>query len=137
MDKFRISVAVAVFVREEGDKIAPHRCAFYDRDGKIYLPNEPVTVERHANQVAMNIIKWVVPVDPRLLSITPIGFFDPILKNTELRADREVVLGYRVIISPGMPVLKDLEFKDHEELKLAFDRVNPAHFRVFRVGLFY
>jgi hypothetical protein len=134
-DKFRISVAIAIFARTSNDTSLPTKCAFYDKDGSVYLPNAPLTADMHANQVAINLIKTLIPVDIRLLSITPLGFFDPIIEDPAQRADREIILGYRVIVSPGMPVLQDLEFKDHEQLRIALERVSANHFRVFRLGL--
>lgn len=135
-NRFKVSVAVAIFARTENDKRMPSKCAFYDKDGQIYLPHAPVTDEFHANQVAMMLIRQTVPVDPKLLSITPIGFFDPILEDKTLRADREILLGYRVIVSPGMPVLNELEFKDNEELRIALSRVKETHYRLFRIGIY-
>jgi len=134
-DKFKVSVVVAIFARTKNDTGLPDKCAFYDKDGKVYLPNAPLTANKHANEVALDLIKQLVPVDLRLLSITPIGFFDPITEDVAKRADREVILGYRVIVSPGMPVHNELEFKDHEELRISLERVSENHFRVFRLGL--
>ena len=136
-DKFNISVALAIFARTSNDSALPTKCAFYDKDGRIYLPNAPLTADKHAHQIAIDLIKVLVPVDLRLLTITPIGFFDPVIEDAAQRAEREVLLGYRVIVSPGMPVLSELEFKDHAELRIAATRISQNHLRVFRLGLSY
>lgn len=134
-DQFSISVALAIFAKTNNDSAMPSKCAFYDKDGSIYLPNIPLTTEKYAHELALELLRKLVPVDPRLLAVTPIGFFDSIVQDPVARASRIITLGYRVIVSPGMPVLSELEFKDHEELRIALSRVSPDHFRVFRLGL--
>lgn len=132
-DKFAVSVVLAIFIKGENDSVHPQKCAFYDKEGKISLPSQRISSSQHASQVAVSLLKSLVPIDLKLLHITPVGFFDPITEKES--PDREILLGYRVIISPGMPIHKELEFKDHADLGISAARVTQNHFRVFRAAL--
>ena len=135
-DKFKVSVVLAIFIKSADDSTMPLKCAFYDKNGWIYLPSAPVTANQYAHQVAIDLVKKMIPIDPQLLHIIPIGFFDPIKSEDTDRANRTIMLGYRVIIAPGMPVLTELEFKDNEELGIAAERLSKDHFRIYRAGLY-
>lgn len=136
-NKFRVSVALAVLCRND-NRAYPNKCAFYDTDDLIFLPNAPITYEKYANQVIVSLVKTIVPVNPMMINITSLGFFDPIQEedSEEERKNREIVLAYNVLVSPGMPILNKLEFKTYEELKLSIGRVNKTHLRIFRAGMF-
>lgn len=137
INKLFVSVAVAIFVRSDDDRSALNKCAFYDnQDGLIHLPEISVTTTEHAPQVAARLIKTLIPIDPRLYTVLPIGFFDPIIDDVNLRSDREIILAYKVIVSPGMPISNELEWKDYEGLTIAITRVKPTHFRIYRSGLY-
>lgn len=132
-DKLNVAVALTIFVRTKDDSAMPNRCGFFDKDGVISLPTSPVLASKYAHEVALELTHLLVPVDRRLLSITPIGFFDPIVEAAD-QPERTILLGYRLIVSPGMPVVKNLEFKNYDELKIAAQRISPSHLRVFRAG---
>src|SRR4030065_370439 len=133
-DKMKVTVAVAIFLKDAEDKVAPRKCAFYDKDGLLYLPSGPLTPQRHAAEIAVELAHTLVPVNPRLLTIAPLGFFDPLIMDEQKRINREILLAYRVYIAPGMPVNTELVWKNYEELGIAADRISQGHFRVYRAG---
>jgi len=137
--KFQVHVLAGIYVWGSDDAGQPTiTCGFLEDDNNVLtLPSQPVTHEQYAAQVAVELFRKFVAVDPRMLDIVPYGFCDPIkppLEEDDM-AHRTIHLCYKTRIHPGTPVHPDLRFMTHEEIAIARPRITRGHYEAYRAGL--
>jgi len=137
-ERLFVDVVLVVILYGHNDVGQPQiKIGLLNNNGELTLPAKAVTHTHYATEQAVALIREMVGVPIEQLTVLPVDFFDPINQNTPLdeRKNRKLLLGYRVYITPGMPVNNKLEFYDYEGLELARSRISKSHARVFRAAL--
>ena len=136
--KFQVQVVTAIYVWGATENRQPIvTCGFLeDTDSQLYLPCKDLNEGQHAAEVAVELFRKYIAVDPRSLDIVPYGFFDPVrpLLDDYDKARRIIHLGYQTKIHPGTPVHPDLRFMTNEELQIARSRIARGHYEAYRTG---
>jgi hypothetical protein len=109
-------------------------CGFLEKDDRFCLPNAPVTAEKHAAEVAVELFKTYLGVDLATIDVVPYGFFDPIRPPLPDKHNRHIILSYSTRIHPGTPVHSTLRFMNYEEINIARARIERGHYEAFRAG---
>jgi len=139
-DQFNVQVVASVYLcGTANDGSENITCGFIEcDDGVLHLPCSSITNKQHAAEVAYELFKETVGVDPRTIDIVPYGFFDPMvpaLGETQ-KKNRIIYLGYKTKIYPGIPVHPNLRFMNDEELSnaRANQRIRRGHYEAYKAG---
>ena len=113
-------------------EVDPKKFGVYENLSGFRLCEKELENDKSVASTIVNMIKELVPVDIRKLSIIPVGFFDSFQYNQE--KDRKISLVYKLHLFPGTPISTNIGFKTYDELGTIDCENSKEYCRIIRAA---